>query len=192
MDHTYSFTCTAMNEKNISLGVGPPLMERSYWSISNGGVLMAHTECEGWLSPGGHSLGGRALTAQVIGPQFNPGWLPVFHGTHVHTQTWKCSSWKHLPRSKELIKFFTQNISMNIIIHPQAGNSNNRSHPGLSLPASYWSSGQDVTYMYVRSWGNESSSSHGKPVDGVGCLSNDQRRSEAVLCLTTHSSLPNS
>ena len=87
MDHTYSFTCTAMNEKNISLGVGPPLMERSYWSISNGGVLMAHTECEGWLSPGGHSLGGRALTAQVSGPQFNPRWLPVFHGTHVHTQT---------------------------------------------------------------------------------------------------------
>ena len=29
--------------------------------------------------PGGHSSGGRALTAKVRGPQFNPGWLPVFH-----------------------------------------------------------------------------------------------------------------
>ena len=33
---------------------------------------------EGWLSPGGHSSGGRALTAKVRGPQFNPGWLPKF------------------------------------------------------------------------------------------------------------------
>ena len=33
---------------------------------------------EGWLSPGGHSSGGRALTAYVRGPRFNPGWLPVF------------------------------------------------------------------------------------------------------------------
>ena len=30
------------------------------------------------LSPGGHSSGGRALTAKVRGPWFNPGWLPVF------------------------------------------------------------------------------------------------------------------
>ena len=38
------------------------------------------------LSPGGHSSGGRALTAKVRGPRFNPGWLPVpkpFH--HAHT-----------------------------------------------------------------------------------------------------------
>ena len=37
-------------------------------------------------SPGGHSSGGRALTAKVRGPRFNPGWLPVpkpFH--HAHT-----------------------------------------------------------------------------------------------------------
>ena len=37
--------------------------------------------CEGWLSPGGHGSGGRALTAKVRGPRFNPGWLPVFHGS---------------------------------------------------------------------------------------------------------------
>ena len=37
--------------------------------------------CEGWLSPSAHSLGGRALTAEVRGPQFNPGWLPVFHSS---------------------------------------------------------------------------------------------------------------
>ena len=37
--------------------------------------------CEGWLSPGGHSSGGRALTAKVRGPRFNPGWLPVFHSS---------------------------------------------------------------------------------------------------------------
>ena len=37
--------------------------------------------CEGWLSPGGHSSGGRALTAKVRGPWFNPGWPPVFHGS---------------------------------------------------------------------------------------------------------------
>ena len=36
---------------------------------------------EGWLSPGGHSSGGRALTAKVRGPQFNPGWLPVFYSS---------------------------------------------------------------------------------------------------------------
>ena len=35
--------------------------------------------CEGWLSPGGHSSGGRALMTKVRGPRFNPGWLPVFH-----------------------------------------------------------------------------------------------------------------
>ena len=35
--------------------------------------------CEGWLSPGGHSSGGRALTATVRGPRFNHGWLPVLH-----------------------------------------------------------------------------------------------------------------
>ena len=37
--------------------------------------------CEGWLSPGGHSSGGRALTTKVRGPWFNPGWLPVFHSS---------------------------------------------------------------------------------------------------------------
>ena len=37
--------------------------------------------CEGWLSPGGHSSGGRALTAKVRGPRFNPEWLPVFHSS---------------------------------------------------------------------------------------------------------------
>ena len=36
---------------------------------------------EGWLSPGGHSSGGRALMAKVRGPRFNPGWLPVFHSS---------------------------------------------------------------------------------------------------------------
>ena len=46
--------------------------------------IHAHTQgdnvnCEGWLSPGGHGLGGRVLTAKVRGPQFNSGWLPVFH-----------------------------------------------------------------------------------------------------------------
>ena len=25
--------------------------------------------------------GGRALTAKIRGPRFNPGWLPVFHGS---------------------------------------------------------------------------------------------------------------
>ena len=35
--------------------------------------------CEGWLSPSGHSSGGRVLTAEVRGPRFNPGWLLVFH-----------------------------------------------------------------------------------------------------------------
>ena len=30
---------------------------------------------------GGHSSGGRALMTKVRGPQFNPGWLPVFHGS---------------------------------------------------------------------------------------------------------------
>ena len=33
------------------------------------------------VSPGGHSSGGRALTAKVRGPRFNPGWLPVFQGS---------------------------------------------------------------------------------------------------------------
>ena len=42
----------------------------------------------GWLSPGGHSSGGRALTAKVRGPWFNPGWLPKFlpkpfHHAHI-------------------------------------------------------------------------------------------------------------
>ena len=37
--------------------------------------------CEGWLSPSGHSSGGRALTAKVRSPRFNPGWLPVFHSS---------------------------------------------------------------------------------------------------------------
>ena len=35
--------------------------------------------CEGWLSPGGHSSGGRALAAKVRGPRFK--WLLVFHGS---------------------------------------------------------------------------------------------------------------
>ena len=42
----------------------------------------------GWLSPGGHSSGDRALTAKVRGPRFNPGWLPKFlpkpfHHAHI-------------------------------------------------------------------------------------------------------------
>ena len=37
--------------------------------------------CEGWLSPSGHSSGGRALMAKVRGPRFNPGWLLVFHSS---------------------------------------------------------------------------------------------------------------
>ena len=44
-------------------------------------IIHVHENCEGWLSPGGHSSGGRALTAKVRGPQFNPGWLLVFHGS---------------------------------------------------------------------------------------------------------------
>ena len=39
------------------------------------------SDIEGWLSPGGHSSGGRALTAEVRGPRFNPGWLPVFRSS---------------------------------------------------------------------------------------------------------------
>ena len=31
--------------------------------------------------PGGHSSGGRALTAKFRGPRFNPGWLLVFHSS---------------------------------------------------------------------------------------------------------------
>ena len=46
---------------NISFNVALPLMKRSYRSIPNE-VLTAHTEnCEQWLSPSGHSSGGRAL-----------------------------------------------------------------------------------------------------------------------------------
>ena len=42
---------------------------------------MAHTEnCEGWLSPGGHSSGGRALMAKSEA-RVNPRWLPVFHSS---------------------------------------------------------------------------------------------------------------
>ena len=51
--------------------------------------------CEGWLSPGGHSSGGRALTAQVRGPRSIPGgcWFSQFsknipkpfHHVRVHT-----------------------------------------------------------------------------------------------------------
>ena len=37
--------------------------------------------CEGWLSPSGHSSGGRALTTKVRGPRFNPGWLSVIHSS---------------------------------------------------------------------------------------------------------------
>ena len=33
---------------------------------------------DGWLSPGGHSSGGRALITKVRGPRFNPRWLLVF------------------------------------------------------------------------------------------------------------------
>ena len=40
-----------------------------------------HVQCEGWLSPGGHSSGGKALTVKVRDPRFNPGWLPVFHSS---------------------------------------------------------------------------------------------------------------
>ena len=58
------------------------------WSCAAGHVLIhththihvhVHENCEGWLSPGGHSSGGRTLTAKVRGPRFNPRWLPVFH-----------------------------------------------------------------------------------------------------------------
>ena len=34
--------------------------------------------CEGWLSSGGHSSGGRA---KVRGSWFNPRWLPIFHSS---------------------------------------------------------------------------------------------------------------
>ena len=65
------YTCTAMNKQNIALSVAPSLMERSYRSIPSG--IRRHIQsdienCEGWLSPGGHSSGGRALTAKVRGP----------------------------------------------------------------------------------------------------------------------------
>ena len=46
-----------------------------------GGREEMYSTCEGWLSPGGHSSGGRALTAKVRDPRFNPGWLLVFHGS---------------------------------------------------------------------------------------------------------------
>ena len=35
-------------------------------------------DCEGWLSPGGHSSGGRALTAKVRGPGSIPGGCRFF------------------------------------------------------------------------------------------------------------------
>ena len=62
-------------------------------------VIFIIENCEGWLSRGGHSSGGRALTAQVRGLRFNPGWLPIFHSSlntflslfiihaHVHVNT---------------------------------------------------------------------------------------------------------
>ena len=55
-------------------------MERSYWSIPSG-IQSDIENCEGWLSPGGHSSDGRALTTKVRGPRFNPGWLLIFHGS---------------------------------------------------------------------------------------------------------------
>ena len=57
--------CTAMNKKNISLSVAPPLMERSYQSISSG-ILTAHTKAG--CHPAAISSGGRAPTAFVRGP----------------------------------------------------------------------------------------------------------------------------
>ena len=45
------------------------------------GINVAIHVVEGWLSPGGHSSGGRALTTKVRGPRFNPGWLLVFHSS---------------------------------------------------------------------------------------------------------------
>ena len=49
-----------------------------YMHFMNQGYMSDIENCEGWLSPGGHSSGGTALTAKVRGPRFNPGWLPVF------------------------------------------------------------------------------------------------------------------
>ena len=45
-----------------------------YYAQNYAGII-----CKGL--PGGHSSGGRALTAKVRGPRLNPGWLPVFHGS---------------------------------------------------------------------------------------------------------------
>ena len=57
------------------------LVERSYRSISSR-ILTAHTSdienCEGWLSPGGHSSGGRALIAKVKAPGSIPGGCRFF------------------------------------------------------------------------------------------------------------------
>ena len=98
--------CTAMNN---SLSVAPPLTEKSYRSIPSG-ILTAHTEyCEGWLC---HSSGGRALTAKVRGPWFNPGWLLVFHSSlkifpslsshaHVHVHVVHYKPWKEKGNRKK-------------------------------------------------------------------------------------------
>ena len=50
-------------------------------ACAQGGREEMYSTCEGWLSPNGHSSGGRALTAKVRDPRFNPGWLLVFHGS---------------------------------------------------------------------------------------------------------------
>ena len=51
------------------------------------------------MSPGGHSSGGRALTAKVRGPRFNPGWLLVFHSSlRIFPSLSSCTSHIHVYR----------------------------------------------------------------------------------------------
>ena len=63
--------------------------------------------CEGWLSPSSLSSGGGALTAEVRGPRFNPGWLPVFHSSLKYSQAFPHahameSDVPHLVREEEM------------------------------------------------------------------------------------------
>ena len=57
--------------------------------------------CEGWLSPGGHSSGGRALTAKFRGPQFNPRWLLVFHSSLKIFPSLSSCTYVHCCRGKQ-------------------------------------------------------------------------------------------
>lgn len=50
---------------------------RHFQKQSNTYRMMIIENCKGWLAPGGHSSGSRALTAKVKGPWLDPRWLLV-------------------------------------------------------------------------------------------------------------------